>query len=122
LAEKEDEIPLAKGDLEHIKGFIVNKLYSHGCWISVKGSTGKHLKETDLPKGYERGKLKFFPKAVKELRNERIIEDYPSPGDGKPHYRAIKSKEAIQRGLVYRNKWAMTEKLPIWKIEDFYKG
>lgn len=108
---------LNKGDLAHIKGFIVNKLYYHGCWVGRDGNQIKHHTETNLKSGYEKGKLKHWSRALKQLVSEGIISQVPHMG-GELHVSAYHTREAIERGLRYRNAFAEAERLPQWKTDD----
>lgn len=48
------------GDLNYLKGFIVNKLYCHGCWVGRRVGQIKHHTEMNLRSEYNRRQLRLW--------------------------------------------------------------
>jgi hypothetical protein len=65
-------IKLKIGDDNHIKGFILNKLFILRCF-SREGKHNKHIPEQNVPKNYDRKFRGKFKKNIKELKKEGII-------------------------------------------------
>lgn len=103
--------PLKPGDDDHIRGFILSKLYTYGLF--GRSSTGLHHGHTsvdNLPKGYppeHRGK---FPKLVKRMkrRAEQLIIVFPSTGED----HVCANLDQVERGLMLCNKYREAVKLP----------
>lgn len=101
---------LKEGDDDHIKGFIINKLYLDGCWIRPGGKHGKHTSIDNLPKGYSpryRGKFKGI---IKELKKEGLICPYPSTKE--EHICAVLNPALIDVGLRLCNAYRKAVGLP----------
>ena len=97
-------MPPAVGDDEHIKGFILNKLYE-GHYFGRSGARrhGRHTSVDNLPKGYEpkfRGK---FPRIVGEMKkgSTELIIVFPSTGG--EHVCA--NLDQVERGLEICNRY-----------------
>lgn len=112
---------LKEGDPEHIRGFIMNKLYCLGCFTQPGKTPKKHYPITDIKKGYKKQYWGDFDKQLKTLAREGIIHRFPHTGGGEDHIVAVKSKEAITRGLTYANAWLKAQGMPPLTIENLYK-
>ena len=104
-------ISLKEGDDDHIKGFILNKLYLMG--LLGRLSTGVHNRHTsidNLPKGYPPKHRKKFPKIIKEMKRqtEQLIIVFPSTGE--EHVCA--NLDRVNRGLELCNKYRQSVGLP----------
>ena len=103
--------PLKEGDDDHIRGFILHKLYLWGMWSRI--STGVHHKHTsvdNLPKGYPLKYRRQFPKIIKKMkrRSEQLIIVFSSTGE--EHVCA--NIEQFDRGLELCNKYRESGGLP----------
>lgn len=64
---------LKKGTLNHVKGFVMNKLFEKGCLGAVGSHHAKHMPVRDLRTGYDPKYHRLFDRAVGELRTEGLI-------------------------------------------------
>lgn len=99
------------GDDDHIKGFILNKLYSMGFWGRL--STGVHNRHTsidNLPKGYPPKYRKKFPKIISKMKRpaEQLIIVFPSTEED----HVCANLDQVERGLVLCNKYREAVGLP----------
>ena len=101
---------LSRGDDEHIQGFILSKLFSHGCWIKPGSQPGKHHSVTNIKKGYPKNYRGKFDKQLKRLRRRGLIHMFPH-GD-ELHVCAILDDEVLEDSLSLCNMWRMAEGLP----------
>ncbi len=102
---------LEKGDDNHIRGFILSKLYLYGMWGRI--STGKHNKYMsvrNLRKGYDPKYHQKFPDIIKKMKSraEELIMVFPSTGD--QHICA--NIEKFNRGLELCNQFRVSIDLP----------
>ena len=47
---------------------------------------------------------------------------FPHVGGGEDHIVAVKSREAITRGLVYANAWLRDQGMSLLTLENFFKN
>jgi len=104
-------MPLKEGDDDHIRGFILNKLYMLG--LLGRASTGRHLGHTsvdNLPKGYSPKYRGRFPRVVDRMRRpaEQLIIVFPSAGE--EHVCA--NLDQVDRGLELCNGYRESVGLP----------
>jgi len=93
-----------EGDDQHIRGFILNKLYLGGYFGK------KHTDVDNMPKGYPpeyRGK---FPKIIKELKRDGYVTVFPHGSE--KHIFAISSSEKIDSGILICNTYRESVGLP----------
>lgn len=102
MPERVDCIPqLRKGDPEHVRGFILYKLWMMGCWAR-EGKHGKHIDlENDLPTNYEKRFKGVVLEQAGELKNANLVHIFPS-GTRKAIC-AVLSEDAIKEGLSFVN-------------------
>jgi len=103
---------LREGDPEHIRGFILNKLYTLRCWVRPGGRPRGHISLSDLPKGYPKRFRGLFPKQVDILRRMGLVVTFPHAGDAEPHISAVLDPEALERGLEICNAYRESVGLP----------
>jgi len=112
---------LKEGTPEHIRGFIMNKLYWLGCFIQPGKTPKKHFPLTDMKKGYKKQHWGDFDKQFKTLTKEGVVYCFPHAGGGEDHIVAVKSKEAMTKGLTYANAWLREQGMPPLTLKSFFK-
>ena len=106
-----DPTKLEEGHPEHIKGFILNKLYVSGYFAKQgKKHHGKHTNVKNLPKGYPNKYRGSFSKIVKELKKAGLILVFPSTGEY--HVCAILDPNLVDVGLKLVNAYRLSVGLP----------
>ena len=103
---------LRPGDPDHIRGFILNKLYTMRMWVRPGGRPRGHTSLSNLPKGYPRRFRGLFPAQVRVLRRMGLIVTFPHSGDREPHVSAVLSPESVERGLELCNAYRHAVGLP----------
>ncbi len=93
---------LKRGTLNHVKGFIMNKLFEKGCLGTIGSHHAKQMPARDLRTGYDSKYHKLFDRAVGELRAEGLILVFPArTGRGsEDHAVANKGRLLNARGLI----------------------
>lgn len=105
------------GTSEHIAGFIMSKLYHHGCWQKRGKPPRKHHSITNIKKGYPKSHRGKFTKILKQLQRKGLINMFPHTGNGEHHVCAILERDILPRGIEIANKWRVSEGLPPWSNE-----
>ena len=101
------------GDDEHIKGFIMNKVYSFRAWVKPGGRPHRHHSTINLQKGYPKHHRGKFNNLIKELNRNRLIHLFPHHGNGL-HASALLSKQAVSEGIRLANGFRVSVGLPPW--------
>ncbi|MHA1973320.1 MAG: hypothetical protein ACTSW1_10015 [Candidatus Hodarchaeales archaeon] len=109
--------PPEEGSDEHIAGFIMNKLYSHGCWQKRGKRPRKHHSITDIKKGYPKHFRGKFEKIINNLKKDDLLVIFSHGGDREHHICAILERDALVRGIELANQFRMSEILPLWDDE-----
>jgi hypothetical protein len=102
---------MKEGDDDHIRGFILNKLYTLGLW--GRRSSGVHHGHTNvdnLRKGYPQKYRDKFPKIIKRMKSnaQQLIMVFPSTGE--EHVCA--NLDQVEQGLILCNKYREAVGLP----------
>ena len=103
---------LKRGTKEHIRGFILSKLYYHGCVTRYGGKIRGHHSITNVKKGYRKDHRGKFDKILRKLKNEGLIILFPHSGDRDLHVSAVIDDDKIEKGLEIANKFRISEGLP----------
>ena len=103
---------LERGSEEHIRGFILSKLYYHGRVTHRGGKIRGHHSITNIKKGYRKEHRGKFDKILRKLRNEGLLILFPHSGDRDLHVSAVIDDDAIEKGLEIANKFRIAEGLP----------
>lgn len=102
ITRRVDWIPtLKKGDPEHVRGFILYKLWLSRCWARG-GRHHKHIDlENDLPKNYDKKFRGVILSEARELHARGLVTIFKS--EGRDAISAVFSEECIQVGLPIVN-------------------
>lgn len=112
---------LKEGDPEHVRGYILYKLYWYlHSWVIPGKDPKRHYPLTDMKKGYPKQWWGRFDKEFKELRREGLVHIFSHIGGGEDHICAVKAEDAVVRGLVCINKYLASEKMPNLTIDDLF--
>jgi hypothetical protein len=69
---------MKKGTLNHVKGYIMNKLFEKGCLGGPGAHHTKHTPVRDLRTGYDPKHHGLFAEAVTQLRKEGLVLIFPA--------------------------------------------
>jgi len=106
-----------EGSDEHIAGFIMNKLYAHGCWQKRGKKPRKHHSITNVKKGYPKRYRGKFDKILSDLQKNELVNMFPHRGDKEHHVCAILERDVLERGIEIANQFRISEDLPLWDNE-----
>lgn len=101
-----------EGDDDHIRGFILNKLYIGHYWIKPRKRPRRHTSVKNIPKGYTLKYRGTFPGHIDWLRRNGLVTCFPHHGDSEHHICAILDDNTIDRGLEICNKYRLSVGLP----------
>lgn len=106
-----EPIKIEEGQREHIRGFIMNKLYMGGYFAKIgKKHHGKHTSTKNLPRGYPLKHRGEFPREVKALRRAGLILVFPSGKE--KHVCAVRAPNIIDIGINLANAYRQSVGLP----------
>ncbi len=69
---------MKKGTLNHVKGYIMNKLFEKGCLGGPGAHHSKHMPVRDLRTGYDPKHHGLFGEALTQLRREGLVLTFPA--------------------------------------------
>ena len=92
-----------EGDDDHIRGFILNKLYIGRYWAKPGKEPRRHTSVKNMPKGYPPKFRGDFKKNIEWLRRKGFVLCFPHSGDKEHHICAILDKSIIDEGLKICN-------------------
>jgi len=105
------KVKLEEGQDNHIKGFILNKLYLGGYFCKRgRKHHGKHTSVKNLPKGYPSAHRGNFRKIIKEMRRSGLIMVFPSGSD--KHVCVSRNPDKINDGIRLCNEYRESVDLP----------
>ncbi len=104
-------LPL-EGDDDHVRGYILNKLYIGRYWVKPRKQPKRHTSELNLPKSYSPEHRGKFPGNIDWLVRERLIYRFPHSGDSKQHVCAILDPSTTEKGLSICNRFRLSVGLP----------
>lgn len=108
---------LKRGSTEHIRGFLLNKLFNHGCVIRSGGQPRGHHSITNMKKGYPKEHRGKFEKILQKMKREGLLVLFPHSGDGELHVSAVIDDEIIEKSIEISNTYREAESLPPWNRE-----
>jgi|SRR5712692_7882254 len=98
------------GTLQHVKGFILDKLFEYGC-LSSGGHHAKHMPVRDLRHGYPPRYHGIFARATGELRAEGLILLFKARTGRDSDWHAVLQKEKLRRARPLINGYRQSVKL-----------
>ena len=113
---KATDLHLRRGTLQHVKGFILDQLYSENC-LDSEGHHGRHKPIKNLRGGYDPKYHGLFDPAIEELKREGLILVFKARTGKGSDWHVVITKDALIKARPLMNAFRKSVGLRRWNQE-----